>query len=117
MNVSRREVSAMFAGSTLVSTAGCVDFLAAEETEPAIGPTDWPSFQRTARNHGYTEANGPGDDPTERWKTQLPGGVGEQVAVVDGTVYACTDAGSVHAIDAGSGDQEWADREAAARPH
>ncbi|AGB14848.1 WD40-like repeat protein [Halovivax ruber XH-70] len=117
MNVSRREVSAMLAGSTLVSTAGCIDFLAAEETEPAIGPTDWPSFQRTARNHGYTEAGGPGDEPTERWRVDLPGGVGEQVAVVDGTVYVCTEAGSVHALDAKSGDEEWAEHGYGAKAH
>src|SRR6056297_3266998 len=117
MKVSRREVSAMLAGSTLGSTAGCIDFLAAEETGPAIGPTDWPSFQRTARNHGYTEASGPSDEPTERWRVDLPGGVGEQVAVADGTVYVCTEAGSVHALDAKSGDEAWAEHDYGARAH
>lgn len=115
MKLSRRDLSATVAASALAGTAGCVGFLEEEASDPAIAATDWPSFQRTARNHGDTEASGPGDEPTERWTVDLPGGIGDQVAVVDGTVFACTGAGTVHAVDAASGDEDWSKTAAGAR--
>ncbi|MFC4540601.1 PQQ-binding-like beta-propeller repeat protein [Halosolutus amylolyticus] len=68
----------------------------------------WPSFQGSPGNTGVAgPVDAPTTEPTERWDASLPGAVTDQVAIVDGTVYACSDAGTVHAIDVASGDEQW----------
>ncbi|WP_408956766.1 PQQ-binding-like beta-propeller repeat protein [Natrinema sp. 74] len=127
MNDSRRRYLSIASVAALSVGAGCANLL--DETsddgwnraagtggdddrdtvEPSVEPAhgDWPSFQRTARNDGYSPSTAPTDEPTERWSTTLSGAIGDQVAVVDGTVYAATDDGTVHALDAASGDEQW----------
>lgn len=83
-----------------------------DEDESAIDqtPDGWPSFQRSPGNTGDAgSTTAPTTAPTERWRASLPGAVAEQVAIVDGTVYASTDAGTVHALDAATGDERWAE--------
>lgn len=121
MRESRRRVLLTATAATLSVGAGCVGLLdgdddgtddesddeSGDESEPKIPPGDWPSFQRSPRNDGYTPASAPTEEPTERWSTTLSGALEEQVAVVDGVVYAATDDGTVHALEAASGDEVW----------
>lgn len=72
-----------------------------------IPADDWPSFQRTPANDGYTPSTAPTAEPSERWSTMLSGSIDGQVTVVDGTVYVATDDGTVHALDAADGDERW----------
>lgn len=127
MKHSRRRLLSASTAAAVTAAAGCVGLLDGDEANDGgegenetdgrtdagsssganIPIDDWPSFQRSPRNDGYTPGTAPTDDPAERWSTTLPGAVTEQVAVVDGTVYAATDAGTVHALDAVSGDEQW----------
>ncbi|WP_254762561.1 PQQ-binding-like beta-propeller repeat protein [Natrinema marinum] len=128
MNASRRRFLTVTTSTTALSAgAGCTSLLDetsdekrdadegnggdgdrdTNESTSGLAPDDWPSFQRTARNDGYSPSTAPTDEPTERWSTTLSGTIDEQVAVVDGTVYAATDDGIVHALDAASGDKQW----------
>lgn len=116
MNAHRREFLTAASAAVLSAGAGCADLLDGDtsdtddsddedgdetnETDEAdasgteISADDWPSFQRTPRNDGYAPASAPTDDPAERWSTTLSSPLEEQVAVVDGTVYAVTDDGT-----------------------
>ncbi|NUB90017.1 PQQ-binding-like beta-propeller repeat protein [Haloterrigena sp. SYSU A121-1] len=131
MIISRRRYLAMTGSTAALSAAGCTSLLDGEtddsgdqnadpdtdeddETDAdsdasstGLAADDWPSFQRTPGNDGYTPSSAPTDDPAERWSTTLSGALEEQVAVVDGTVYAVTDDGTVHALEAASGDEIW----------
>ena len=134
MNTSRRRYLTAASAALLSAGAGCTELLdsdadtddsgdsddngdengaESDETDETVSSgtelpaDDWPSFQRTPRNDGYAPASAPTDDPTERWSTTLSGALEDQVAVVDGTVYAVTDDGTVHALEAASGDEIW----------
>ncbi|WP_049941802.1 outer membrane protein assembly factor BamB family protein [Haloterrigena turkmenica] len=132
MNASRRRYLAMTGSAAALSAAaGCTSLLDGEtddsgdqnadsdtdeddETDAdsdasstGVAADDWSSFQRTPGNDGYTPSSAPTDDPAERWSTTLSGALEAQVAVVDGTVYAATDDGVVHALEAASGDEIW----------
>lgn len=130
MKHPRRRVLLTGAAATLSASAGCTSLLDGEDggteddgngdegdgdetdttkDDPEIAADDWPSFQRTPANDGYTPSTAPTGDPSERWSTTLPGSIDDQVAVVDGTVYVATDAGTVHALDAADGDEQWSE--------
>ncbi len=132
MKHSRRRVLLTGAAATVSASGGCASLLDGEnggtaddgnggegdsdedetsagEDDPEIAADDWPSFQRTPTNDGYTPSTAPTGDPSERWSTTLSGSIDDQVTVVDGTVYVATDAGTVHALDAADGDERWSE--------
>lgn len=125
MRRSRRKFLLTGATATLSVGAGCTSLLEGEngrsgddeddgkgdgnENGDPIPAADWPSFQRSPRNDGYATSAAPTAEPSKRWTTTLSGAIGDQVAVVDGTVYAATDDGTVHALEAANGDERWAE--------
>jgi peptidoglycan/xylan/chitin deacetylase (PgdA/CDA1 family)/outer membrane protein assembly factor BamB len=76
---------------------------------PAGGPgrAGWPMAGRDARHSGSTAALGPLTGRV-RWERQLEGNVTPGPAVgPDGTVYAASNAGVLHAIDPADGQDRW----------
>ncbi|QPV61847.1 PQQ-binding-like beta-propeller repeat protein [Halosimplex litoreum] len=104
--------------------------LALQSTVSA-GPARWPQFQADPANSGFTDALGP-DEASTAWTfdtgstgratAAVPGtatptdgslddptdNVVSSPAVVDGTVYVGSNDGHLYALDAASGEQEWA---------
>ncbi|SIR92013.1 outer membrane protein assembly factor BamB family protein [Natronorubrum thiooxidans] len=129
MKYSRRQLLSASTAAAATAGAGCVSLLDGNETNDGgegenetdgntdvssssgveIPADDWPSFQRSPRNDGYTTSMAPTAEPSTRWETTLSGAIDDQVAVVDDTVYVATDAGTVHALDAASGDERWSE--------
>lgn len=129
MNRSRRTVLRAGSVALLGTGAGCVSSLREDSAEPdesngggddpgendgddqpavEMASDGWPSFQGSPGNTGNAGSTAaPTTEPTERWRVTLPGAVTDQVAVVDGTVSASTDAGTIHALEANSGDERW----------
>lgn len=76
---------------------------------PAGGssPAPWPSAGHDARHSGSTAALGPLDGRL-RWERRLEGNVTPGPAVAaDGTIYAASNAGVLHAIDSSTGADRW----------
>ncbi|WP_415378544.1 PQQ-binding-like beta-propeller repeat protein [Halosimplex sp. TS25] len=103
----------------------------AARRQPSASATQWPQFQADALNSGYTETPGPAEGSVAwRYDTGDPGAatatppatgtpfdeapddardnVVSSPAVVDGTVYVGSNDGFLYAIDAVSGEEEWA---------
>lgn len=89
-------------------TIGVVPLRPAPSTPPGRPSwTPWPSAQHDARHSGASATDGPTAGHV-RWRRTLAGGI-TQGAVVggDGTIYAASNAGILHALDAATGADRW----------
>lgn len=69
--------------------------------------TPWPSVQHDARHSGASSTDGPTTGHV-RWRRTFPGGITQGAVVgADGTVYAASDAGILHALDPATGADRW----------
>lgn len=69
-----------------------------------------PTFRYDAANTGTRpDGTGPTGDPAIDWEADLDGRVWASPAVVDGRVYLSTDAGTLAALAAGTGETVWTD--------
>ncbi len=91
--------------------APTVDCAGAVTASPTAAPTTersaWPVFQHDARHTSSAAIAGPTTGAV-RWTRRLEGPI-EQSAVVgsDGTIYAFSDGGVLHALDPASGADRW----------
>ena len=69
-------------------------------------PADWPMFRHDPARSGWADSGGPVGQEIA-WSTDLSGPVDSSPAVVAGVVYAATSLGSVHALDAATGQPKW----------
>jgi len=67
---------------------------------------DWPMFRHDPARSGWADSAGP-EGKEIAWSADLSGPVDCSPAVVAGVVYAATSLGSVHALDAASGQPKW----------
>ena len=75
---------------------------------PEQAHTPWPGFGRDARHTGTAPVRGP-QDGTVKWKRELEGAVVPGPAIGrDGTVYAASNGGVLHALDPATGKDRWA---------
>ena len=75
----------------------------------AVAPspsTDWPMLRGDAAHTGQG-GSGPVGGPVLRWHYQANGSVNTSPVVVGGVVYAISDEGTLHALDAATGKQLW----------
>ena len=105
---TRREfLSGVATGGAAVATAGVAT------TEPAsAAPTGaWPSEGYDVANTGFNpDARGPEADVGLAWAFGTPDSRNPFIASVvveDGIAYAASPAGTLHALDAGTGEQQW----------
>ena len=82
--------------------------VATERGEAArLAPSAWPAFQHDARHSSSSAAVGP-QDATLRWRRRLEGGVTPAPVIgVDGTIYAASNGGVLHALDPATGEDRW----------
>ncbi len=74
---------------------------------PARSHTPWPAFGHDARHSGSAPVRGPQDGHV-RWRRELEGAVVPgPVLAADGTVYAASNAGVLHALDPATGRDRW----------
>lgn len=74
---------------------------------PAASYTPWPGFLHDAAHTGSAPVRGP-QTGRIRWSRQLEGAVVPGPAIAkDGTVYAASNAGTLHALDPRTGKDEW----------
>lgn len=117
MKSTRRTLLSSVGALGLGTVAGCTDAVpllgddAADDAND-VAPDEWPGFQRTVANTGFVaDEAAPTDAASLRWERSLSGGLQDQVAVVDAPdgrlAIAVTEAGTVHALDAASGDEVW----------
>lgn len=118
MKSTRRTLLSSLGALGLGAVAGCTDAVPllgdgdSSNDENEIAPDEWPGFQRTVANSGFVEDDAaPTSAPEARWERSLSGGLQDQAAVVDAPqgrlAIAVTEAGTVHALDAASGDEVW----------
>lgn len=100
-NLTRRTALRMGGGALAAGLAGCLGANGGAFQHEH----DWPTFAHDAANTGHTRAQGPGD-PELLW-TKETGIVTTTPAVVEGVVYVGDVGGTVYALDAASGDEEW----------
>jgi outer membrane protein assembly factor BamB len=99
---SRRAALRALALGATGTLAGCLDGeRSGTETDPTSDATGSPTTGETD-----TTADTPDPPADARWATEVPGTVGE-LALADGTLYAGTDAGTLVALDAGTGAERW----------
>ncbi len=67
---------------------------------------DWPMLRGNAARTG-DGSQGPVGGPVLRWRFQAKGSVNTLPVVVGGVVFAISDEGTLHALDAGSGKELW----------
>ncbi len=119
----RRRVLALVAASALATTGcatvvrtttavpGVLPIAQAAPGAPALAPAPragWPQALRDAGRSGSGLHPGPRDS-TVRWQRRLEGAlVPGPVVAADGTVYAATGAGVLHALDPRTGRDRWA---------
>ncbi len=79
---------------------------AIQNRKAEIQNDDWPTYRRDAARSGHTPA-AVAPDVKPRWRTRIGGRLSSPV-VADGKVFvADTDAHTVHALDAETGDSRW----------
>ncbi|ARS89996.1 hypothetical protein B1756_09825 [Natrarchaeobaculum aegyptiacum] len=74
----------------------------------ADGETEdgWPQYQSDTTNTGAIDASGPEDELSTAWSA-LDDHVHSSPAIVDDVVYVGSNDGSVYALDADDGDENW----------
>lgn len=117
MKSTRRTLLSSGGALGLAAVAGCTDAVPLLGDDSAddgndVAPDEWPGFQRTVANSGFVEDEAaPTDAASLRWERSLSGGLSDQVAVVDASdgrlAIAVTEPGTVHALDAASGEESW----------
>lgn len=95
----------------LVLAAGCADTPPESSVfsgVPGVASwTPWPSALHDARHSGSSSFDGPRTG-TVRWRRKLEGAVTPgPVVAADGTVYASSNAGVLHALDPATGADRW----------
>lgn len=73
---------------------------------PTVTSDDWPGFRGDAARGGLG-LTGPSGHPILQWRFQASGAVTGAVAVVNGSVYAASDDGTLDALDRTSGTVRW----------
>lgn len=74
---------------------------------PARAYTPWPEFGHDPQHTGSAPVRGP-QDGTVRWRRKLEGPVVPGPAIArDGTVYAASNGGVLHALDPATGKDRW----------
>jgi len=95
------------AGATTAGLCGCLTSSASHPVTDRV--TDWPSFRGDRYNTGYARGVAPTSaDPSIARSVDTDGAIWGSPAVVDGTVYIGSADGAVYAIDAASGEKQWA---------
>ncbi|AGN01466.1 WD40-like repeat protein [Salinarchaeum sp. Harcht-Bsk1] len=121
MNYTRRDLLATTGTLGIGTLAGCTDAVpllgddsdsGPSSLENDVAPDEWPGFQRTITNSGFVEDEArPTSEPAASWNRSLSGGLSDQPAVVDAPdsrlAIAVTEEGTVHALDAASGEDVW----------
>jgi len=112
MTYRRREVLSV-ATAAVAALAGCSAFDddsddERTELDSSTVPGDgWHSFQRTAENSGVADGSTVPDDPAERWRVSLSGGLAKQPVVGADHLYAVTADGTLHGVALDTGDTAW----------
>ncbi len=71
------------------------------------GKSDWPVFQHDGRHSATAAVAGP-TTGTLRWTRELEGGIEQApVTAADGTIYAASNGGVLHALDPATGQDRW----------
>ena len=68
---------------------------------------EWPMYQRDLSHTGDTTGSGPAPDGVLKWRYVADGPIYSSPAVVNGTVYLATGAGSIVALNAETGEEVW----------
>lgn len=114
MSYRRRGILSIGA-ATVAALAGCSAFDddsndTDEETEldsVTVPGNEWHSFQRTPQNTGVADGTAVPDEPAERWRQSLSGGLTKQPVVGSEHLYAVTDDGTLHALATDTGRTAW----------
>jgi hypothetical protein len=116
---SRRWLAAQFATAVLlVVTLLAVYLVFSDDNQPAVVPpgtatpeatpnADVPMYRGNPERTGVMPGPGPEGPPVELWRVQTGGPIGDDPAVVGGTVYVGSGDGTHYAVDAATGEERW----------
>ncbi|AGB38870.1 outer membrane protein assembly factor BamB family protein [Natronococcus occultus] len=109
-NTNRRRFLTTASLSALALVGGCVGSTDDEGEHPITeSVTAWPSFRGDRHNTGYAKGvASTGEEPSVEWVFDTDGPVWSSPIVADGSVYVGSADHSVYAIDAATGEREWA---------
>ncbi|MFI9380515.1 PQQ-binding-like beta-propeller repeat protein [Kutzneria sp. NPDC052558] len=102
----------LLVGGCSASVAAPVATVSPSATAPSSSPgvstwSAWPAALRDARHSGSSTSDGPVSG-TVRWQRDLEGAVTPGPVIgADGTIYASSSAGVLHAIDPATGQDRW----------
>lgn len=107
--VAGAAVVALVAAWFLLPHLGVALFQSEPSLDISSSPSgsDWPMYQRDPVHSGAAFDSGKTPAGALKWKYEADGPIYASPAVVDGTVYLATGAGSIVALNAETGDEVW----------